>query len=420
MLFALIVVRALAEPQFKLIHTPLDLPFLLFYGIALLATAIAIVQSAVNTQMAVTEIRYISYYLIFFLVTNLVRDARQVRLLIHGLFMLAILVAIAMFVQLALGQSVQILGGRVEPLVTEGVRRSEIIRITNFGGEALIMTAFILRITIFAVSGTRGIGLMAPIQVALFGVAVIMTYNRNFWIGAFLAILIVTYQLSKVQRGHLLKSALAAAVLGSLLLLPIFFQPASRAGEFLAASVERAASLLRPETVWPIETSTLRWRDFEYHYALPQVLENPLLGLGLGAQYRPFVRGIDHANFDGRGYTHNAHLWIILKTGLLGYASLLWLSLLFLWRGFRYWRMAPTPLLQGTMLGSVLTYIGVLLGSIVNPMLMQWYWMPIIGILMGLNEVIIRLSLHPKSQPAAQLPANSELNPILRPQQEVR
>jgi hypothetical protein len=47
----------------------------------------------------------------------------------------------------------------------------------------------------------------------------------------------------------------------------------------------------------------------------------------------------------------------------------------------------------------VLTYLGVIVGSIVNPMFMQWYWTPIIGIMMGTNEVIYLKCLPDLSNP---------------------
>jgi hypothetical protein len=63
--------------------------------------------------------------------------------------------------------------------------------------------------------------------------------------------------------------------------------------------------------------------------------------------------------------------------------------------------------MRGTMLAFALTYIAVLVGSIVNPMLMQWYWMPLIGIMMGVNEVIIRLSQPQQAETRRQLVTQS-------------
>ena len=155
------------------------------------------------------------------------------------------------------------------------------------------------------------------------------------------------------------------------------------------------------ETFEANPTSTLRWRDFEYQYALPQIPSNLFIGLGLGAKYRPMIPGIDYVGLTGQGYIHNAHLWLMLKSGFTGYLCFLWLSGLFLWRGFSSWRRLMIPWQRATVLGFTLTHVAVLLGSIVNPMLMQWYWIPLIGLMLAVNELLIQGAL-PEEQETKQ------------------
>ena len=121
-------------------------------------------------------------------------------------------------------------------------------------------------------------------------------------------------------------------------------------------------------------------------------MSHPLTGLGLGAKYRPFDSRIDYREeeWDARGFIHNGHLAVLLSTGLPGYLCLMWLSLAFLVRGFRYWQRIPSSETRGAVLGFTLAYVGVLIGAIVNSMFTYWTWTPVIGIMMGINEVALR------------------------------
>jgi dipeptide/tripeptide permease len=41
------------------------------------------------------------------------------------------------------------------------------------------------------------------------------------------------------------------------------------------------------------------------------------------------------------------------------------------------------------LLGFTLAYLGILIGSIVSPMIMTSWWTPVIGFILGINEVIL-------------------------------
>jgi cell division protein FtsW (lipid II flippase) len=80
----------------------------------------------------------------------------------------------------------------------------------------------------------------------------------------------------------------------------------------------------------------------------------------------------------------------MLQAGLLGYSSLMWLFLAFIFRGFRYWRSIDDNRMRGVVLGFTLLYLVVLIATLANSTFMQWRWTPVIGISMGINEVIYR------------------------------
>jgi hypothetical protein len=407
-LFGLVAVRWFIERDFRLVHSPLSFPLLAFFGLTLLSTLIALYQGAVLRESAVTELRHVTYYLIFFAVINLVRTENQLRLLLCGLLLLAVVVATAALIQYTFGQSVQLISGRVETLRTEGAVYSEVTRITNFSGEAILLLAFISSAVKLAMTRFSAGQLFHLLLWGIFGVGVILTFNRNFWFASAINFLLLGLLIRRQDR----QRYLAGALLIGLTLLSVaalaYSQPDSRIATLVDATVERMGSMVDSETFEDNQTSTLRWRDFEYQYALPQIPENLFTGLGLGADYRPTIPGIDHERFSGQGYIHNAHLWLILKGGFSAYLCFLWLSALFLWRGFKYGRRLALPWQRATVLGFTLTYLAVLIGSIVNPMLMQWYWIPLIGLMLAVNELVLQGVLARSGQPG------SEAVPLIR------
>ncbi|HJZ06163.1 MAG TPA: O-antigen ligase family protein, partial [Patescibacteria group bacterium] len=136
--------------------------------------------------------------------------------------------------------------------------------------------------------------------------------------------------------------------------------------------------------------SSLRWRDFEYSYALPQIASHPLTGLGLGSSYRPFVPGKDWAGHDRTRFIHNGYLHIMVKSGLLAFLCFFSFSLVSLWRGFKFWRQVYDRQFQAIVLGFTLAFLGILIGSFVSAMIVKSYWTPVIGIMLGINEVILK------------------------------
>jgi hypothetical protein len=46
--------------------------------------------------------------------------------------------------------------------------------------------------------------------------------------------------------------------------------------------------------------------------------------------------------------------------------------------------------MKGIVLGFTLVYLGLLIAAVFNSIFMAWSWIPVIGIMMGVNEVAFR------------------------------
>ena len=388
-MIALIILRWLVRNKIDFQFTGLDLLIVLFIAWVYLATAIGFARGTVILKALIGPLRNISYFMIFFAITNLVKEKANVDTLIRGIFLLASLVAAVMILQYVLGTETVLLGGRVETLSTEGESFQGITRITDFSGEAIVLLAFIVKSVLVFMGPIRFKRVGDLLQWAFFGVAVVLTFNRNFWIGssiAFFAFLIIS---GNVARQRFMKWVTVLILLALIILVPIFSIPQNKVAELISASATRFGSLFQIETFQASSsTSTFRWRDVEYPFAIEAIAENPLVGLGLGARYRPLVLGFDSEGFDGRAYIHNSHVGIMYQTGLVGYGFFAILSGVFVYRGFKYWRKVTDENLQGVVLGFTLTYISVLIGSITSPFLREFFWMPLIAIMWGVNELI--------------------------------
>jgi O-antigen ligase len=387
-LFGLIIIRRLTEQDLRSNSTPLDIPIGAFFGIAIFSTMIAINNSSLTIDSSLGEVRTVASYLTFFLVTNLVREERQLRLLLKSVFILAAIVALFMTAQYVLGPSTRILPGRIETLSTEGVQAGGVTRIIP-PGESLIYVTFVTITVSRILDESNRKNMFELLLWGLTGIGVLLIFKRHIWASTGAAILLLALLGHARIRPRMMGYFLVIALLAAIALLCFHSTPNSKAAVLVNGAVERLVSLVRVQT-YEDSRSSLRWRDFEYEYALPQVASHPLLGLGLGASYRPSVPGKDWTEYDGRRFLHNGHLHILVKSGFIGYLCFLCLSMISLHRGFKYWSQIADPQSQAVLLGFTLAFLGILIGSVVSPMIMNSYWTPVIGMMLGTNEVIIK------------------------------
>ena len=187
---AIILIRGWVEPAFGFRHTNLDFPLLAFYIVAIFSTVLAIINKTVTIQQALGEVRTINLYLTFFLVTNLIRDEKHLRRLISGIFFLATLVGLLMIAQYFLGDVTRILPGRIETLFTGNSGDPGVTRILP-PGQSLVLVALIAQPILLIFDKTPSKFLIRFFQLFVVGLAVILTFNRNFWVALVVALLLI-------------------------------------------------------------------------------------------------------------------------------------------------------------------------------------------------------------------------------------
>jgi hypothetical protein len=393
-LIGILFLRGMVESTSFFIHTPLDIPLLAFYGTAILSTAIAIFNSSITFNQSLGEVRIVNFFLTFFIVTNLVRSEKQVHKLFDGIIILAILVALAMIAQYALGPAVPILPGRVETLNTAGATSAGVARILP-PGQSLVMLGFVCLVVQMLFDKTSSRFMRYLIQLGIIGLAVLLTFNRSFWAAVGLALFLVGLLVSIRDKVKYVKIVFWTVLIGAFVLTP-FLVKGGQVEKLVSGAMTRMSSLFNPDTA---NEGSLEFRYIENKYAYPQIASHPLIGLGLGAKYRPWDPRLDDRplNYGPNvsildDYIHNGHLWVMLKTGLIGYLFFMWFLIMFSKRAIQNWRRIPDPFLKAIVLSFAVTIVGILVAALVNPIFEQSFWAPVIGIMLGMSEVILRMN----------------------------
>jgi O-antigen ligase len=386
-LLVLIVVRWLFDPGFKIVHTPLDLPLLIFYAVTLLSTFVALYNSSVEVEVARRAIRVLLYYLTFFVVTNLVRERRQLIFLLNGIFILANIVAAVMVAQYFLGRAVTLLPGRIEALDTNGLAFEDVTRILP-PGLSIVLVVFVVTFCTLVLDRFTSLGWLNILQLGFLGIAFLFTFLRSY-IGALaFALFLLVFILKGPDRQKLINWSLVILIVGGMFLVFLSAIPDSGATGLVEASSQRLGTIFKIET-YQGQDGSLNWRAIENGYAIRQIIAHPWLGLGMDAVYRPFDSRLDTRTVNMRNFIHNGHLKIMLNSGLIGYFSFMWLSFVFLRQGFKGWRDIHEDRFRGIVLSFTLVFVAITIAALVNTTFTQWRWTPVIGIMMGINEVIL-------------------------------
>jgi O-antigen ligase len=196
--------------------------------------------------------------------------------------------------------------------------------------------------------------------VGLSALNIVLSFNRNMWIGLLVGLGLMLV-LASVPLRHRLLVGLAAALTGVVLLFAVVANSGSATQ--LDPIVERAATVVTPRQIG--EESSLRDRAEETAQAWRTVKAHPVFGVGAGADYG--VR-FNHEEGDGvwvnttQRFLHNQWLWLMLVGGvpaLLAFAAFIATVLLKAW--------GPGRTVSQTALGTGIALV--CLSSIVMPYL---------------------------------------------------
>ena len=366
-----------------IIRTPLDTPLIIFYTTCVVSALISVKFYGTDYTPVIRTLRAVTYYLTFFVITNYITTFSQLKLLIKGLITIATIVSIAMILQAIIGDSVSLMPGRIEKSGT--FEEYDTLRILPPGQTLLyifFITGFCTTIIENRIIDNKYLNLLI---LCLLGSGIILTYNRTYWIAIIIVISILYYFLKRPEKKRflsLMTTALILGFIGSTFVL----SSKNKFGETLLSVSERFSSVFAGKKL--TTSSSLDDRYTENKYALNKIKANFIIGNGLGNSYRPSIFG---SKDELTSYIHNGYFWLLLNTGLLGFLAYFWFYLGFIRRGYKNFFKIDKKL-KPFMAGFFLSGIGILPMALLNPIFMQWYSIVVLSIVIGMNEVIIKIS----------------------------
>ncbi len=381
LLLAILIIKHHRIYEQWLHRTRLDLPLIAFWLIALGAVVLAVTRKGVPVRAALSEFRIVTYYLLFFMMTHLPHRMRLLKRLTVGLYAIAALVVFFMIVQVMVGHAMVLIPARVESLATMGRTYSNTIRVIPPGNTLI----FVMLMVSVAEVIIHRVTLLRVIVAGLLLCGLIIGFNRNLWLPAMMMVGLMFLVGRSQHRIKLMAAGLVFLFVASTTVTYANIQN-GRLKAYIDSSWDRLWSLTRGRELFT--KGTLIDRVIENRLAKEQIIAHPFEGIGLGNNYRDDVDWNPKLN----AYIHNGYLWILMKVGLVGFIPFMWMMVWGAWRGLANWHRIAAPYWQSIVLGFTMAHLGMMLSAFVNPVFMQWHSTPLIGLVLGGNEMILSLT----------------------------
>ncbi len=295
--------------------------------------------AGVSLKSLVLAENVIAYLLILpITVANLKVDAGRLRLLLGGLFALALVKALVGLVEVAGGKGVSIEGSA---------------NLTYYEPTANWVVMVALLAIVAALLARLRPPLWMMLGTPLLILSLLLSYRRSFWIAAALGLLLVVLlALSPVGRRLLVPTGLvvAAAIwfLGS-----VTFQSQS-------PIVKRAASLSPTSLTNNVED---RYRLDERANVVAELEKDPVTGLGILVGWHAAARPLSIEHEEAREYVHFATLWWWMKLGILGLLSYLLILGSMARLAWAVWRRSTESIVRAFGLASLCGVAGLLVAE---------------------------------------------------------
>lgn len=284
-----------------------------FLGMLGLAAALAVADGRTPATDVLSWGRPFALLTVFYVVVRLFPRPEQRRQLLTGAAVLAALAALVALV-VALGAGIgDTLKGSGETIVKEEEGAAGLLRVRLAGLSMAYALFWYVAVRIATAKGGRPVGW--SILLAGMALAIVISFNRNMWIG-----LIAGLALMMVVGGPFVRSrltvALAVSVAGIALLASVGSATENRV---LDPVVQRGSTLFNPSRVEA--SSSLSDREQETRIAWPVAQRNALLGIGPGTEFGVYnfdFVGPHSVKVEPQLFLHNQYLYLLLICGIPG------------------------------------------------------------------------------------------------------
>lgn len=270
--------------------------YLIFFFCLCLLSLIPALMNEADIIKWFRELIIFLAYLLYFPLKDSVRSRKNI-IVIGGAFLLiALYAAISNFLRYSAAASSalyawQLLAGR------------------QTANEPLFMTSILIGLAIFLYVKSTSAKFVLAGLIAFFLVALILTFSRGYWIGLLIGIAVMLLILEGQQRVRVLVTMMLFALAGTGILYAVF--------SYLSSPIlQTVATRLVGANVDFLKDRSLQSRFAETKIILGQILQNPILGNGLGTLFRFHdpLRGSVNETW----YIHNGYLFLWFKLGIGG------------------------------------------------------------------------------------------------------
>lgn len=296
--------------------------FVFLFATVVTSVAFSLGINGVPRKDVLNELRPFFAWLLLPLCVLAVDSEDRLRRFRYALFVIALLLSVGVVFQSISGIHVLSKGQFME-LGTLGERHSDISRSTT-PGMFLISASLLYVIATFVSRGVSHRFLFIGFALLLCG-GIIVGFGRGLWVSFFMGLGLICIFMWGARCIRVMLIAAGIGVLG----LAAVYMAKPKAVEIVAERILSIGDELR-------YGDSYGRRKTENAYALERVRESPLLGVGLGAEYKPSSAQSLSWLMETR-YIHNSYVSAATKLGIPGLASIVSLVGLL---GVRAWRAA--------------------------------------------------------------------------------
>ncbi|MFH1336116.1 MAG: O-antigen ligase family protein [Candidatus Zixiibacteriota bacterium] len=329
--------KILISGKWKFIHTPLNIPILLYLATQIISVIFS--PSKVHSLLALKEEWLL---LLFFLLVNNIREEGKIRKLVSILIMVSCVVGLYAVWQHYSGMDLyrhKLLEPKGGVFISLGLFDHHL----TFGGYYMLVFLLASAIALSYKGGgiRRILDIISP---GILGLSLIFSYARSAWLGAVTGMLIFGFLQGK-------KFALLFTLGIIALCLAVFvIEPTSwdRIKEI---------SLSKDKT----ESTRIRlWQT-----SLNMIKDKPIWGIGLGNFGQLFNRYKVEGRYDNYSHPHNDFLNVAVNSGLLGLLAYLYLWAVFLYTSLKsVLKNRKTGFIHSVQISGVVTMVAFLFASL--------------------------------------------------------
>ncbi len=312
--------------------------------------------------------KFLEIFVAFVLVTFIIKGERQVKFLIWGFLMAALVFGVvdsALFFRLAYS---------IGDVILARVREAS---------QFLSVFALVLALSLILHERRTKIKIALAFLLCAFLFSFALTFLRTGYIAipptvAFVLLLYLGKSGKVSLKGLVKFTALAILLLVGVVLLNLGLTAINPDMDMIKATVVRLRSLIDPFSEDPISIGV---RVLEIKSIISQVLiRYPLLGKGLGGEYYAATDVPGGIEWGMKHYVHNSYFDFVVRTGILGLIMFLVVAFKYLRDGVKIYLRSENSFHQGVVLGC----IGIFVSSCIMALSANILYSPFLFITMAL------------------------------------